>query len=115
LRRPNISSISLVDACASAYSIPADDHFEYDEGLVMKIKLLGSLMLAAAIGIGSAAFAAGLDGLKYKMERTVKLKSGKEVTVMFGEMNGKMMAVIPMEDLNDIFARAEGHSMSETP
>lgn len=78
----------------------------------MKIKLLSSLMLAAAIGIGSAALAAGIDGLTYKMQKTVKLKSGKEVTVMFGDMNGKTMAVIPMEDLNDLFERAEGHSMA---
>ncbi len=78
----------------------------------MKIKLFSSLMLAAAIGFGSVAFAAGLDGLEYKRERTVKLKSSKEVRVMVGEINGKMMAVIPMEDLNDIFERAEGHSMA---
>jgi hypothetical protein len=31
---------------------------------------------------------------------------------MFGEMHGKTMAVIPMEDLNDLFERAEGHSMA---
>jgi hypothetical protein len=78
----------------------------------MKIKLLSALMLAAAIGFGSLAVAEGLDGLEYKRERTVKLKSGKEVTVKFGMMNGKMMAVIPMEDLNDLFERAEGHSMA---
>ncbi|MGA2638954.1 hypothetical protein [Methylocella sp.] len=45
-------------------------------------------------------------------ERTVKLKSGKEVTVMVGEMNGKTMAIVPMEDMNDLFLRAEGHSMA---
>jgi hypothetical protein len=26
-------------------------------------------------------------------------------------MNGKTMAIVPMEDLNDLFDRAEGHSM----
>jgi folate-dependent tRNA-U54 methylase TrmFO/GidA len=79
----------------------------------MNVKLFRSLVVATAlIGVVPAAFAAGLDGLKYQKEMTVKLKSGKTVTVMVGEMNGKTLAVIPMEDLNDFYERAEGHSMS---
>jgi hypothetical protein len=78
----------------------------------MNVKLFRSLVVATAlIGVAPAAFAAGLDGLKYQKEMTVKLKSGKTVTVMVGEMNGKTLAVIPMEDLNDFYERAEGHSM----
>jgi hypothetical protein len=72
---------------------------------------LRSLIIAAGVVVATSAFPAGLDGLKYKMEKTVKLKSGKEITVMVGEMNGKMMAILPMEDFNDLFERAEGHSM----
>jgi hypothetical protein len=78
----------------------------------MNIKLLSSLVLAAAIGFGSLAVAAGLDGLEYKGERTIKLKSGKEVTVIHAMMNGKMMAIVPMDDMHDLFERAEGHSMA---
>ena len=44
-------------------------------------------MIAACVMVSASAFAAGLEGLKYMRERTVKLKSGKEVTVMVGEMN----------------------------
>ena len=78
----------------------------------MNVKLFRCLALALAIGAAPMAFAAGFEGLEYKRERTVKLKSGKEVRVMVGMRNGKMMAVIPMEDLNDLFERAEGHSMT---
>ena len=45
------------------------------------------------------------------MSRTVKLKGGRGITVMVGEIKGKRMAIVPMEDLNDLFERAEGHSM----
>jgi hypothetical protein len=78
----------------------------------MNLKLFCCLAIAAAIAVGPIAYAAGLEGLEYKRERTVKLKSGKEMRVMMGMMNGKMMAIIPMEDLNDLFERAEGHSMT---
>jgi hypothetical protein len=78
----------------------------------MNTKLLRSLMIAACVMVSASAFAAGLEGLKYMRERTVKLKSGKEVTVMVGEMNGKTLAIVPMEDMDDLFMRAEGHSMA---
>jgi len=78
----------------------------------MNTKLLRSLMIAACVMVSASAFAAGLEGLKYMRERTVKLKSGKQVTVMVGEMNGKTMAIVPMEDMDDLFLRAEGHSMA---
>jgi len=78
----------------------------------MTVRLFRSLAIAAAIGFATMALAAGLDGLEYKSERTVKLKSGKEMHVMMGMMNGKKMAIIHMEDLNDLFERAEGHSMT---
>jgi hypothetical protein len=69
--------------------------------------------ISAVIAIAPAAFAAGLDGLEYQKERTVKLKSGKVVTVIIGKMNGHMMAIVPMDIYNDQFLRAEGHSMSD--
>lgn len=69
------------------------------------------LTIAAIIGFATAAFAAPLDGLHYVKEMTVKMKSGKTVTVIVGEMNGQTMAILPMADANDIFERAEGHSM----
>jgi hypothetical protein len=72
---------------------------------------LRSLIIAVGVVVATSAFPASLDGLKHKMEKTVKLKSGKEITVMVGEMNGKMMAILPMDDFNDLFERAEGHSM----
>jgi UDP-N-acetylmuramyl pentapeptide synthase len=79
----------------------------------MKINIFRAMAIAAAIGIATTAFAAGLDGLEYQTERTVKLKSGKVVTVIVGKMNGKMMAIVPMEEYNELFLRAEGHSMSD--
>ena len=78
----------------------------------MNTKLLRSLMIAACVMVSASAFGAGLEGLKYMRERTVKLKRGKEVTVMVGEMNGKTLAIVPMEDMDDLFMRAEGHSMA---
>lgn len=78
----------------------------------MKIKLLSSLMLVAALGLGSMALAEGMEGMKAK---TVKMKGGKEVTIMVGMMHGKMMAVIPMEELEELYQRAEGHSMDTSP
>jgi hypothetical protein len=81
-------------------------------GFDMSVKLFRCLALALAIGTAPMAIAAGFEGLEYKRERTVKLKSGKDLHVMMGMMNGKMMAVIPMEDMNDLFERAEGHSMT---
>jgi UDP-N-acetylmuramyl pentapeptide synthase len=79
----------------------------------MKINICRAKAIAAAIGITTTALAAGLDGLEYQKERTVKLKSGKAVTVIVGKMNGQMMAVMPMEVCNDLFLRAEGHSISD--
>ena len=79
----------------------------------MKLHTLLALALVGAIALAPTAFATGLNGLKYVKERQVKLKSGKVVTVMVAKMNGKMMVVVPMEDMNDIFERAEGHSMSD--
>ena len=73
----------------------------------MNLKLFCCLAIAATIAVGPIAYAAGLKGLEYKRERTVKLKSGKEMRVMMGVKNGKTMAIIPMEDLNDLL-RAEG-------
>jgi hypothetical protein len=67
-------------------------------------------IIVAPIGIVSAAFAAGLDGLEYQKEHIVKLKSGKVVTVRIGKMKGETMAIIPMEVSKDLFLRAEGHS-----
>ena len=77
----------------------------------MKIKICRALAVIASIGIASAAFAAGLDGLEYQKEHIVKLKSGKNVTIRIGKMNGETMAIIPMEVCRDLFLRAEGHSM----
>lgn len=77
----------------------------------MKINTLLALAFVGAIGFASVALAGGFGGLEYQNERQVTLKSGKVVTIMVGKMNGKTMAVIPMEDLNSFFERAEGHSM----
>jgi hypothetical protein len=78
----------------------------------LNLKLFRCLAFLAAIGTGSMAFAAGLDGLEYKSERTVKLNSGKEFKVIVGMRNGEMMAIVPMEFCKDLFKRAEGHSLT---
>jgi hypothetical protein len=78
----------------------------------MNVGLFRCLAIAAAVTIAPVAFAAAPDGLEYQSERTVKLKSGKTLTVIHATMNGKMMAIIPMDDMHDLFERAEGHSMA---
>jgi hypothetical protein len=78
----------------------------------MNRTLIRACLIAAVLGAAPAAYAAGLDGLKYVTEHSHKMKSGKTVTVMVGEMNGHKMAIVPMEELNDLFERAEGHSMT---
>jgi hypothetical protein len=83
----------------------------------MNVKLFRSFVAATVIGIAPlafapAAFAAGLDGIKYQKEMTLTLRSGKTVTVMVGEMDGKTLAVIPMQEFADVYERAEGHAMS---
>jgi hypothetical protein len=78
----------------------------------MTAKLLRSSIIITAIGLASVALAAGIDGLQYQREMTAKLKNGKMLNISVGEMGGQTMAIIPMEDLNDLYERAEGHSMS---
>jgi hypothetical protein len=68
---------------------------------LMNINICRALAIVAAIGIASAAFAAGLDGLEYQKERIVKLKSAKVVTVRIGKMNGETLAIILMDSPQD--------------
>ncbi|SFK54828.1 hypothetical protein [Methylocapsa palsarum] len=78
----------------------------------MKMKFSGSVLAALVIILASAAFAAGLDGFVLQKERSVTMNSGKSVKIMVGKMHDKMMVVIPMDDLNELYMRAEGHAMS---
>lgn len=78
----------------------------------MQLKFLRASIAAIIVSIAPAAFAANLDGLKYVSEHTHTLKDGKVLTVIVGEINGQKMAIIPMDDMHDLFARAEGHSMT---
>jgi hypothetical protein len=78
----------------------------------MNIKFFFCSVIAAAVAVTPVAFAAALDGLEYQNERTVNLKSGKTLTVIHAKLNGKMMAIILMDDMHDLFERAEGHSMT---
>ena len=77
----------------------------------MKRSMLAALILAGSFALAPAAFAAGpqFDSMT---EKTVTLKSGKTVKIMMGKMDGKMMAIIPVDELNDLLSRAEGHSMT---
>lgn len=82
----------------------------------MKSKFLYSAVLAVSIGLIGPAFAEESgSGFQMQGEKTVKLKSGKTVKVMVGMMHGKSMVIIPMEDLNEILMRSEGHDMSSAP
>jgi hypothetical protein len=82
----------------------------------MKSKLLFCALVAASLGLSGPAFAEKTaSGFEMQGEKTIKLKSGKSVKVMMGMMHGKQMVVIPMEDLNEILMRSEGHDMSSTP
>lgn len=74
-------------------------------------RIFSALLLTASIGAASSAYAAKND-FKMQEEKTITLKSGKTVKVMVGKMHGKMMVVIPMDDLNEILMRSEGHSMA---
>jgi len=82
----------------------------------MKSTLIYSATVAAALSLIGPAFAEqNASGFEMKGEKTITLKSGKTVKVMMGMMHGKPMVVIPMEDLNEILMRSEGHDMSSTP
>jgi hypothetical protein len=82
----------------------------------MKSRFLLCALVAASIGlIGPALAEQNASGFEMQGEKTIKLKSGKTVKVMMGMMHGKPMVVIPMEDLNEILMRSEGHDMSSTP
>lgn len=74
----------------------------------MKITMLRSVVLAAAIGAASLAFAVGLE---HMTKKSVMMKSGKEASFMVGEMDGKKMVVMSAEDFADLFKRAEGHDV----
>ncbi|ACK51498.1 conserved hypothetical protein [Methylocella silvestris BL2] len=78
----------------------------------MKLNRLIALSLACSMSFAPMAFAAGLEGLQFEKEVTMKMKSGKSVTIKLAKMNGQMMAIVPMEDLNELLMRAEGHDMS---
>ncbi len=78
----------------------------------MKLTRLIALSLAGMLTFAPLAFAAGLEGLQFEKEVTMKMKSGKSVTIKLAKMNGQMMAIVPMEDLNELLMRAEGHDMS---
>ncbi len=78
----------------------------------MNMKAFRFLIAAGVIGLASAVLAAGIDGLTYKKDMSAKLNSGKMLNFSVGEMNGKALAIVPMEDLNDLYYRAEGHSMA---
>lgn len=84
------------------------------KGPIMKIGALRYLALAAAIGFASSAFA-GVEGLEGLTQKTITMKDGKTVTVMVGKMHDKTMVVIPEDELNELFMRAEGHSMNYGP
>lgn len=78
----------------------------------MKFKLLCCAMFAASIGLIAPVAAKSGSGFKMMEEKTIALKSGKTVKVMVGTMHGKTMVMIPMDDLNEILMRSEGHDMS---
>ncbi|PNG25273.1 hypothetical protein [Methylocella silvestris] len=81
----------------------------------MNRDLLRCLAIVGALAVAPAAFAAGLDGFEYQKEMNVTMKSGKTVALTIGKMDGKTVVVLPMEDLDYLFERGEGHTMATGP
>ena len=53
--------------------------------------------------------------MKLEKETSLALSNGKVMKVMLMKMHGKMMAVVPVDQLEELLSRAEGHSMSIEP
>ncbi len=75
----------------------------------MKIKMLSALLLAATVCLAPAAFA---EDMKVEKETSLTLSNGKKMKVMIVKMHDQMMAIVPVDQLEDLLSRAEGHSMS---
>lgn len=75
----------------------------------MKIKKLSVLLLVGFVCLAPAAFA---KDMKIEREKTLTLGNGKTMRVMIVKMHNKMMAVVPVDQLEELLSRAEGHSMS---
>lgn len=85
----------------------------------MHLKLFSSIMLAATLGFIPAALAldqspSDFSAQKMQLEKTVMvpMSQGRSLKVHIVKMGGAMMAIIPIEELNSLLSRAEGHSMN---
>ena len=81
----------------------------------MKRALIAALALGVSFAAGPAAFAGALTGFEVQKEMTAKTKTGRTMPVKIGTMDGKTYVVVPMEDFDDLYFRAEGHSMATGP
>lgn len=75
----------------------------------MNIKIISALLLAVSVCLAPAAFA---EDMKVEKEKSLTLGNGKVLKVMVVKMHDKMMAVVPVDQLEEILSLAEGHSMS---
>ncbi|WP_036263373.1 hypothetical protein [Methylocapsa aurea] len=87
----------------------------------MQNKLLFSAIVAAAIGFAAApsAFAQAAtptpfsrDAMRFEKSMNVPLSEGRSLNLHIVEMHGKRMALVPVDELNALLSRAEGHSMN---
>ena len=89
----------------------------------MQAKFLSSALLAAALFSSSTAFAAGTGSdfypadfssklMHYEKTMDVPLSGGSSMKVYVVKMRGHRMAVVPIEQLESVLGRAEGHSMT---
>jgi hypothetical protein len=96
-------------------------HCRFDKETIMRFKLFSSAMLAAAIGFVPAALALDQSpsesaAQKMQLEKTVTvpMSQGRSLKVHVVKMGDAMMAMIPIDELNALLSRAEGHSMNVT-
>jgi hypothetical protein len=87
----------------------------------MRFKLFSAAMLSASIGFVPAALALDPSPSDFSMQKMqhektvmVQMSQGRSLKVHVVKMGDAMMAMIPIDELNALLSRAEGHSMNVT-
>jgi hypothetical protein len=87
----------------------------------MQRKLLFAAILAGTIALATAPYALAeavkpgtfrTEAMHYMKSMKVPLSEDRSLNVHILEMDGKRMALVPIEELNALLSRAEGHSMN---
>jgi hypothetical protein len=73
----------------------------------------GIFLVGAALA-GLVAFApiVSAQPMEPVKKMSMKMSNGKTLDVELVRMNGRMMALVPVDQLEEVLSRAEGHSMN---